>query len=63
MPDCIFIGTTCETNINECHSSPCLHNATCEDLIGGYECICLPGFTGESCQLCFLQRGRPQSIH
>uniref|UniRef100_A0A8C8RY53 Protein eyes shut homolog n=1 Tax=Pelusios castaneus TaxID=367368 RepID=A0A8C8RY53_9SAUR len=27
-----------------CHSSPCLHNATCIDLISRYECICLPGF-------------------
>lgn len=46
--DCIFAGTTCEANINECHSSPCLHNASCSDLIGGFECTCLPGFTGES---------------
>uniref|UniRef100_A0A674KD90 Protein eyes shut homolog n=1 Tax=Terrapene triunguis TaxID=2587831 RepID=A0A674KD90_9SAUR len=37
-------------NINECHSSPCLHNATCEDLISGYECICLPGFGGARCE-------------
>ena len=47
LPDCVFIGTTCEANINECHSSPCLHNASCADLIGGYECMCLPGFTGK----------------
>lgn len=42
-----FLGTLCDINIYECHSNPCLHNATCTDLIGGYTCVCPAGFTGK----------------
>lgn len=40
------VGNFCEVNIDECISSPCLHNATCVDLLHGYECVCKLGFTG-----------------
>uniref|UniRef100_A0A803SUA7 EGF-like domain-containing protein n=1 Tax=Anolis carolinensis TaxID=28377 RepID=A0A803SUA7_ANOCA len=54
-----FIGTLCEININECHSNPCLHNATCADLINGYDCSCLPGFTGVNCEFQPCEAGNP----
>ena len=32
-----FTGLLCETNIDECLSDPCLHGATCNDLVSGLE--------------------------
>uniref|UniRef100_A0A8D3A0F8 Uncharacterized protein n=1 Tax=Scophthalmus maximus TaxID=52904 RepID=A0A8D3A0F8_SCOMX len=46
-----FTGTKCETEINECDSSPCQHNGTCSDLLGRYECQCSTGFLGENCEV------------
>lgn len=43
----VVAGPRCEVNIDECRSSPCLHNATCVDLVRGYGCVCSPGFTGQ----------------
>jgi EGF-like domain len=30
-------------NLDECSSNPCRNGTICKDLIGGYECNCLPG--------------------
>ena len=38
-----FIGVECETEIMECASDPCGEGATCEEMVDGYECLCLPG--------------------
>jgi len=44
----IITGNDCETEVNECETfSPCYNNATCEDLIAGYRCHCLPGYNGK----------------
>ncbi|XP_076095381.1 uncharacterized protein LOC143066273 [Mytilus galloprovincialis] len=37
-------------NIDECQSNPCYNNATCTDRTPGWNCTCLPGFTGNQCQ-------------
>ena len=39
-------GPVCETNIDDCSPDPCFNEAECVDLINGYNCTCLPGFTG-----------------
>lgn len=39
------------TGINECTSGPCQNGGTCLDLINMFECQCVPGFTGNQCEI------------
>ena len=41
-----FEGVLCETEINECASSPCLNAGICHDQLARYDCVCAPGYTG-----------------
>lgn len=43
-------GQTCEIDINECVKSPCWNGALCFNTMGGYQCKCQPGFTGQKCE-------------
>ena len=38
------------TDIDECNSSPCQNNGTCENLVAAFNCKCIPGFIGENCE-------------
>lgn len=42
-------GVNCETNINDCQSSPC-HRGECIDGENSFTCNCNPGYTGYLCQ-------------
>ncbi|KFE60923.1 FG-GAP-like repeat-containing protein [Hyalangium minutum] len=44
-----YSGATCETNVNECESNPCLNGGTCTDGVNGYTCACTPGYSGATC--------------
>lgn len=43
---CDCLGIHCEIEIDECGSHPCQNNATCTDLLAGYNCTCPDGFIG-----------------
>lgn len=34
-----------------CLSNPCLHGASCIDMWTSFQCQCLPGFSGDRCQI------------
>ena len=38
------------TDINECVSLPCQNEGTCVDLVNGYRCSCMAGYTETNCQ-------------
>ncbi len=38
-------------DIDECLSSPCANNGTCDDEVGNFICDCQQGFTGETCEV------------
>ncbi|XP_026574955.1 neurogenic locus notch homolog protein 1 [Pseudonaja textilis] len=51
-------GVHCEINIDDCSPATdprtltpkCFNQGKCVDKVGGYSCICLPGFVGERCE-------------
>ena len=42
----------CElADINECDSDPCQHGATCDNQVNGFQCTCMPGYSGARCEV------------
>nr|XP_058155717.1 sushi, nidogen and EGF-like domain-containing protein 1 isoform X4 [Dasypus novemcinctus]XP_058155718.1 sushi, nidogen and EGF-like domain-containing protein 1 isoform X4 [Dasypus novemcinctus] len=37
--------------VDECRSQPCLHGGSCQDRVGGYQCVCSKGYEGAHCEL------------
>lgn len=40
---------------DSCLYNPCGENAKCKDVHGGYECICLPGCSGDPLKGCLCE--------
>jgi len=38
-----YTGQRCETEIDECQSTPCMHSGQCTDAVNGYTCNCAQG--------------------
>ena len=36
--------------MDECSSSPCENGAICMDRVNGFNCTCVPGYTGTRCE-------------
>ncbi|KAM6953504.1 cubilin [Aplochiton taeniatus] len=43
-------GPTCNQNVNECASNPCLNGGTCHDGLNSFSCTCNDQWTGPLCQ-------------
>ena len=52
MCDCPpgFTGSSCQTDIDECSSLPCLNGGICSDGINSFTCQCQLGYTGSTCE-------------
>ena len=38
-------------DIDECVTNPCLHNGTCINTVGNYNCSCTAGWEGNDCEI------------
>src|SRR5690242_4842818 len=45
-----YVGTNCETDVNECASNPCQWLQPCTDGINSFSCNCSPGLLGTLCE-------------
>ncbi|PAV60548.1 hypothetical protein WR25_18129 [Diploscapter pachys] len=43
-------GPNCANETNECIPDQCQHQATCVDQYLSYQCMCIPGTTGQNCE-------------
>ncbi|KAF6732481.1 Venom prothrombin activator vestarin-D1 [Oryzias melastigma] len=47
---------------DQCAEKPCKNGAMCLDSVGGYDCVCKSGFSGENCQqdltLCVVEKDK-----
>lgn len=56
------VGQTCEVDVNECVKSPCRNGGVCVNSMGGFQCRCNPGFTGDLCET-DIDDCTPSKIH
>ena len=47
----LFCTCSCQTDIDECVNATCLNNATCVDLVNGFDCNCTDEYFGDQCEI------------
>jgi Notch-like protein len=50
-----YTGSICETDIDECASTPCLNGGTCTQGVASYTCTCAAGFADVPVGTCFSE--------
>lgn len=48
---CVWLFRVFRADKDECASNPCAQGGTCFDLENGFDCLCLPQWTGKTCQI------------
>ena len=49
MDSHVFRRDFCVAAINECSPNPCKNGGTCTDLVNGFSCSCVAGYTADDC--------------
>ena len=57
-----YTGIECETDIDECESSPCVRGS-CDNKIKSYNCQCHPGYNGINCQININECDSSNCVH
>merc|ERR1711998_771955 len=50
-----YSGAICETDLDECASTPCLNGATCTQGVASYTCTCAAGYSDVPVGTCFSE--------
>ena len=50
-----FVGEICESDVNECLSTPCLHGGTCAEGVNSYTCTCTDGYKDVPIGTCYTE--------
>ena len=49
-----YTGERCETDIDDCVTSPCANGGNCSDRVNNFTCSCVPFWDGRTCETCSL---------
>ena len=57
-----FMLCSCVVEINECSPNPCKNGGNCTDMVNGFSCSCVAGYTGKYCSS-GMYHSVPNTLH